>query len=62
NQLCPCKVLHGEVISLLLDLNSYVYDTSPNRSSDADDASLKMRGATVIIECWREEEPSLEPE
>jgi hypothetical protein len=51
-----------EVASLLLDLNSYAYDIGSDEPPNAEDASLQMRNATVIIECWQEEEPSPEQE
>ncbi len=57
--------LRRDVVSLLLDLNSYPYDTGSTGMPIADDVSLHMRRATVIIviiECWQEVQPSPEQE
>jgi len=54
--------IRREVASLLLDRNSYAYDMDSAETAIAEDVSLQMRLATVIIECWQEEEPSPEQE
>ena len=50
--------LRQRVAALLLDLNGYAYDVESADQPPAADVDLRMRRATVAIECWREEEPS----